>query len=220
MMDRQRRLRGDDGGAMVEFALMLPVLVLMVLGIMDYGFALRESNRIERTVATAARTAGSLANYKYTDYEVLKTVDSATAGISGLDVQKVIVYKTDVDGGPPSAACMAAGSGVAGECNVYGPAQIDEDNAEVGFPGRAFGLPTSCGSGWDANWCPMSAPPPAAQSRERRRSEVSPPDYVGVYIEADYQGVTELLPTGIKLERWAVFAVEPCFKGDKNCDGF
>jgi hypothetical protein len=217
-MDDQRRLHGDDGGAMVEFALLLPVLVLMVLGIMDYGFALRESNRVERTVAAAARTAGSLANYKYTDFEVLKTVDSATAGVAGLEVQKVVVYKTDVDGGPPPAACLTASQ--SGVCNLYGPSQIAEDNAEVGFPGRAFGLPTSCTGGWDANWCPMSAPPPAAQSRERRRNEVSPPDYVGVYIEADYEGVTDLLPTGITLERWAVFAIEPCFKGDKNCEGF
>jgi hypothetical protein len=223
-MSRPPRLRGDDGGAMVEFALVLPVLVVLVLGIMDYGFALRESNRLERAVSSAARTGASLANYKYTDFEILKSVDSATAGIDGLDVQKVVVYKTTVAGGPPPANCLTGGAetagGVTNSCNVYTPNKIEQDNANVGFPGRAFGMPTSCGSGWDSRWCPMSPPPPAAQSRERRRNELSPPDYIGVYIEADYQGITDLLPTGITMEKHAVFAIEPCFKGDPNCEGF
>lgn len=217
--------RGDDGGAMVELALVLPVLLVLVLGIMDYGFALRESNRLERAAAAAARTGASLANFKYTDYEVLKSVDSATSGVDGLDVQKVIVYKTDVDGGPPPSQCKGgsaeASGGVSGVCNVYSTDKIQEDNANVGFPGRAFGLPTSCSSGsWDRFWCPMSPPPPAAQSRERRRNQLSPPDYLGVYIEARYDGVTRMLPTGLTMEKYAVFAVEPCFKGDPNCEGF
>jgi hypothetical protein len=201
---------------MVELALVMPVLLVLVLGIMDYGFALREANRLERAVSSAARTGATLANYKYTDYEILKSVDAATSGIDGLVVEKVVVYKTDVNGGPPSAACI----GGSGECNVYTAAQLAEDNAEVGFGGRAFGQPTSCAGDWDANWCPMSANPPAPQSRERRRNEVAPPDYIGVYIEADYEGITNLLPTGVAMQKYAVFAIEPCHTGDANCAGF
>lgn len=221
-MPRTGRLRGDDGGAMVEFALVLPVLAVLVLGIMEYGLALRESNRLERAASAAARTGASLANHKYTDFEILKSIDASTAGVEGLEVEKVIVYKTTVAGGPPPANCRSLSSGgVAGVCNVYNADQVAQDNANVGFPGRAFGRPTSCSSSsWDRFWCPMSPPPPASQSRERRRNQLAPPDYIGVYIEAGYGGITSLLPTKLTIEKQAVFAIEPCFKGDPNCDGF
>ncbi len=202
---------------MVEFALVAPIFVVLVLGVMDFGFAMRETNRLERTTSAAARTGASLANYKYTDYEVLKVVDAATAGIEGLELQQVVVYKTTSSDGPPPDTCTG-GTGVDDLCNVYTAEMVAEDDFEVGFPDRGDAAPTACDAGsWDAGWCPMSSPPPAAQSRERR---IPSRDFLGVYIEARYSGVTQMLPTGVTFEKYAVFAIEPCHKGDINCEGY
>ena len=37
MTTRVRRLRSDDGQSMVEFALLLPILLVVALGIMQFG---------------------------------------------------------------------------------------------------------------------------------------------------------------------------------------
>lgn len=217
----RRRAAGDRGAAVVEFALAVPVLVVLVLGIMEYGLAFREDNRLERTTSAAARTGGTLANYKYSDFEILKTIDAATANLDNVELIKVIVYKTTSLTGAVPASCLAispsasSASGVPNLCNVYSRQQVENDNRESGFPGRAIGSPTSCTGGWDTNWCPMSPSPPAAQSRERRRPT---PDYLGVYVEAQYSGVTDLVPATLTMTQQAVFAIEPCFKGDVNCD--
>lgn len=49
--------RGEDGAAAVEFALLLPLLVLLLFGIIEFGFAF--STRIQAT--NAAREAARLA---------------------------------------------------------------------------------------------------------------------------------------------------------------
>lgn len=45
------RLRGDDGVAAVEFGLVLPLLALILLGILDYGYAFM----VKMTLTNAAR---------------------------------------------------------------------------------------------------------------------------------------------------------------------
>ena len=51
-MDRGRRLGGEEGAVIVEFALMAPLLVVLMLGIVEYGSILRN----ETTIAGAVRT--------------------------------------------------------------------------------------------------------------------------------------------------------------------
>jgi Flp pilus assembly protein TadG len=48
-----RRARREDGAAAVEFGLILPVLVLILLGILDYGYAFM----VKLTLTNAAREA-------------------------------------------------------------------------------------------------------------------------------------------------------------------
>lgn len=203
-----RRGRGDDGAVLVEFALIAPVLVLLAVGVMEFGFAWREVNRIERVVASASRVGASQANDKYADFDILRTIDAALAG-AHVDVTKVIVYEADGPGDTPPASCTALSTGgVGGVCNVYNATQVGTANPSVGFPNRLFTDPTGCGSGWDASWCPIT-------DRERRRPLN---DYVGVWIQTTYEGITGLVPTTLTIERSSVFAIEPCFEGDVNCD--
>ena len=70
-----RRGRGQEGAAAVEFALILPVLIFLILGGMDLGHmyyidhlitsASREGARYgsKYTGATAAPTSGAISNY-------------------------------------------------------------------------------------------------------------------------------------------------------------
>lgn len=54
---RARRCRSDDGAAAVEFALVLPLLVLILFGIIDYGLYFNASLQSRWGVHDAARAA-------------------------------------------------------------------------------------------------------------------------------------------------------------------
>lgn len=51
-----RRLRGERGAAVVEFALVVPVLILLVLGIVEYGKAMNAQATLSSAAREAART--------------------------------------------------------------------------------------------------------------------------------------------------------------------
>jgi hypothetical protein len=138
---------------------------------------------------------------------MLRTVDAAL-GAGHIDVTKVVLYEATGLGDTVPAGCLALSTGgVSDVCNVYNASQIGTSNPNTGFPGRLFTDPANCSGAWDVNYCPIT-------DRERTRPLN---DYIGVYIEATYEGVTGLIPGTITLSRDAVFAIEPCFEGDPNC---
>ncbi len=54
---RRKSIRRDDGQAMVEFALVLPVLLVLVLGIIQFGIVLHDYLAITDAVRVGAREA-------------------------------------------------------------------------------------------------------------------------------------------------------------------
>jgi Flp pilus assembly pilin Flp len=98
------RLRGrDDGAAAVEFALVLPILVLILFGIIDYGLFFSNSISAQSGVQTAARQA-IVGNFDTsctapTDAgspspevgELMCMVKKQTSAITGTDFVKVIL---------------------------------------------------------------------------------------------------------------------------------
>ncbi|MCW5722379.1 MAG: pilus assembly protein [Devosia sp.] len=51
------RMRGDSGGAAIEFALLTPVFLLMVMGVLAYGIYFGAANSLQQLAADAARIA-------------------------------------------------------------------------------------------------------------------------------------------------------------------
>jgi Flp pilus assembly protein TadG len=59
-----RRARGDDGAALVEFAIVVPIFFLLVFGIMEFGWAFYQSLDVRHGAREGARLAS--VNYKTT----------------------------------------------------------------------------------------------------------------------------------------------------------
>lgn len=98
----------DRGASAVEFALVLPILLLLVLGIIEFGRAYH----VQTTLSNAARDG----------VRVMALQDSATAAISSakssaspLDLSTAEIVVT------PTAGCSAAvtGSGIASVTITY-----------------------------------------------------------------------------------------------------
>lgn len=194
------RARGGHrsrGVAVVEFAIVAPFLVLLVLGIFEFGNAWRQVSGLERAAQQGARTVTAQANARYADYEALRAIDSATSGLAGLTVDHVVIFRT-TDGSMPAACALGS---VAGTCNRYTGTQL-RTASPIGFPPG-----TTCAGGWDAAWCPTT--------RDREGVDRM---LIGVEITATYEPVTGLLPgPTVTVRRTAVYQIEPCAQGQSDC---
>jgi Flp pilus assembly protein TadG len=92
-MNQERQSRRIHGSAMIEFALLLPLLLTLVFGAVDFGRALQFNN----IVSTISREGGSLAaRTTSSDQDIITAVTLAAAP---LDMSaNGIVYITEVMG--------------------------------------------------------------------------------------------------------------------------
>jgi Flp pilus assembly protein TadG len=58
----RRRLRREDGASLVEFALILPILALLLFGLIDFGFIYNDYLQVRQGVRDGARQ-GAVANF-------------------------------------------------------------------------------------------------------------------------------------------------------------
>jgi hypothetical protein len=212
---RRRREAGERGVALIEAAIVLPLVVLIFLGLVEFGFAWRDVNRIERALQAGGRVASGIGRGRYADFEAIRAIDSALEGITGATLERIIVFEASGTDGRVPAACasmaihpatmVAHGSAAAGaRCNVYSRAQAGTQSP-VGFPGTS----TSCSSGsWDSFFCPPT----------NRTDTGLALTYVGVYIRAEYEPFTSVIdgPT-LSIERTTVYRVEPCVPAVQTC---
>src|SRR3954467_330941 len=114
-----RLRRGPQrGAALVEAAIVLPVLVTITLGVIEIGFIFKDSLTLSSAVRAGARIGAVDGNNSLSDYDILSAVKSGTGAIPSSAIQAVVVYKFDstVSGGMPTAC--ASGS-VTAKCNYY-----------------------------------------------------------------------------------------------------
>ena len=84
-----RRCRGERGAELVEFALVVPLLVLLVLGTIDSGFVLNDKIKIRQSVREAARLAAVNA-YGHGGSCLLTGPVVANSTASGLETKRLM----------------------------------------------------------------------------------------------------------------------------------
>ena len=82
---RRGRTRDERGAAVVEFALIAPLLLLLVFGIIDFGWMLMKANLVNNATRDAARVA-SLSGHATTDIDAAVDAELDSAGIDADDV--------------------------------------------------------------------------------------------------------------------------------------
>jgi Flp pilus assembly pilin Flp len=189
---RERR-REERGAALVEFALVLPLLALLAFGTIEFGLAWRDSLTVSNTLRSGARVGSNEGDERLADFNILQQVEAAISDVDNTRIERIVVYRsTDVDGEPPQE-CID-GNPQSGICNVYTPAQMA--NLTV----ADFDSPTCTGDP-DSHWCPTV--------REDR--QVIGADYLGVWVRVHRDWVTGLFPpsAGLTMTDHAVMRLEP-----------
>lgn len=205
MTSRRSKHRSDRGVALIEAAIVLPFLVLLVVGMIEAGFAFRDGNTLARATQQAARSSARLATNPVADYEALRALNTGLSSVTASSIERVIIYDAGDTGDRPPTSCLSlprpdntatVGLGGGVRCNVYSRTQVRSDQPAM------FG----CSGGWDSNFCPAS-----------RTRTGDTPTKVGVWVELSYDKVTSVLPGSMSLTRASVYQLEPCIAGDSTC---
>jgi len=207
------RCTGDDGSVVAEMALVAPLLVMLMLGVFEFGTAWRNKTILTSSLRSAARIESQGTLNASIDQIALGALYAGNSKLTRMTLVKVIIYESSTATGSPAANCLAiaaTGTGTKGvknaggtdSCNVYSPTQV----ATAASNGGTFGSCSSTAS-WDNNWCSGAA----AVTGTRNNSFTSGgPDYVGIYAEYTYDTVTGLLPANnLTISDKAVYRIEP-----------
>jgi len=92
---------GQRGAVAVEMAIVVPVLVLLGFGMLEFGLAFKAKLDMSHAVNQATRNATVLGTDDYADIEILKALE---AGLNG-DLAVVVhvdIFDADTDGSPVS----------------------------------------------------------------------------------------------------------------------
>jgi Flp pilus assembly protein TadG len=106
----RRRVRSERGAELIEFAMTLPLLLLLVLGIIEFGFLFQEYEVVTNASREGARIAALMPSAGYSTDDVKARVsDYLTA--SGLEIAQATPAPTVVAAQLPIGAtgkCMPA----------------------------------------------------------------------------------------------------------------
>jgi hypothetical protein len=92
---------GDEGGAaLVEFALVLPLLLLLLFGIIEWSFVFRDSLAVASATRTGARTASAMPRSATFADSTARAVATAVDSLPEDAVQELWVYKAGTNGMP------------------------------------------------------------------------------------------------------------------------
>lgn len=91
-------MKTEKGQSLVEFALVLPVLLLILFGIVDFGRILH----VYLTLDHAGREAARVASIGEQSDTKIKDVAEAQGGSIQLDRDKVLIVPSETDGGRTS----------------------------------------------------------------------------------------------------------------------
>ncbi len=115
MRFRQRTGRSERGAAMVEMALIMPILLMLVFGIIEFGLAFQSRLTIGNATQSAARVGSAIGTGDRADIEILSALEQGLFQLpnNGKDIIKEVwIYKAAADGSPASSCSGAS-------CNVY-----------------------------------------------------------------------------------------------------
>lgn len=165
--------RSQDGSALVEATFVVPLFVLLVMAILEFGLAFHDKLTVGNIAQTGVRAASTQGNDLLADYNFVRALDRGAAAMDRDQIQYVVLYKAT---GPDSQVPSSCQRGVPqyGLCNVYRPQDFDAKKKD-------FGCKTN---DLDKYWCPTS------RKVATTVATGGPPDYLGVYVRTIHDNMT------------------------------
>jgi Flp pilus assembly protein TadG len=159
------RRRGDErGAALVEAAIIIPLVVLLTFGAIEYGFAFNEQGTIHNASRNAARAASTQPDASAAAFEASATnaLDPALQNLANGRPLEAWIYKAVES--PPGSGMFVRPSSCTTDCRRY-----------ADWDGATFA--TAAGDTWDDS---------------ERAACAGATDRVGVYVRVQHDFLTGL----------------------------
>jgi Flp pilus assembly protein TadG len=201
-LDRRRRGARERGAVLVEAALLTPIVLLLVFGTMEMGYAFYGKLTVSHMSVAGARAASGGANDVLSDYNMLQAVEDSATGYSASDISLIVVYRAAAPDDRVPSACLTASvansSSVRG-CNTYTGASLALASTQFGCVG-----PPGPTTKIDNYWCPTTR-----KTALLADAGHGPPDYVGVYVKAVHHNLFGLFGQSFTFTSDTVIKIEP-----------
>jgi TadE-like protein len=215
--------RSERGVAIVEAAFVIPIFLLLVFGLIEGGLYMNDYLGVSHSVRAGARASSAMGSVGNADLYTVVNVSRESAAIRDDQIDYIVVYKATGFGSAPSATCQA-GTPVAGECNVFAPAdirkavaQLEEESAQAEAEEQGitrtldqskiwYGCLTSgpnAGQSPDRHWCPST------RADAQTANGGLGPDYVGIYVRAHHEWTAKVFGDETTLTDQSVIQIEP-----------
>jgi hypothetical protein len=178
---RPRPRSGDRGAVLVEAVLLMPVLILVVFGIIEWSSAYHDSS----VTADAARAGGRIASVESLDpnyaTDAAASVGEVLQSLPSNEPQQMWVYKANASGYPGNETSFAS---CTTNCikYVWQPAS------------KTFDTAAPQGSGW-----------PAASQQVC----TEPFDSVGIWVQVQHDFITNMFGASVMESDHSVYRLEP-----------
>lgn len=188
------RLRGDDGSVLAEAALLTPLFIVLLFGVLEFGGAFRDYLTLGNTSLAGTRQAAIQGNAATADWNIVQAVKGASNAMPLSQINMVVVYKAAGPTTPVPAACLTASQ--LNSCNRYTQTELQLTT----MPGTW----ANC-TGPDQYYCPTTRNVLAPNAATNPNG----PDYVGVYVQITHPWITGLFGSKIIMSDTSVTRLEP-----------
>jgi Flp pilus assembly protein TadG len=189
---RRKRVLGDRGASAVEAAIVTPVIMVLLFGIIELGFVFKDYLAVAGAVRAGVRTAS--ANPRTATFaQVAANKVAQTGGAMNFsDVKELWVYKVAPTGNKPciSTTLPCVGRSDFGDCAVCVKFRWDSGT-------NAF-VPITNGDTW-----------PSTSQNACSLSIGGPLDRIGVYLSLKHDPITGLVLQTIYISEASILSLEP-----------
>jgi Flp pilus assembly protein TadG len=95
-----RARRGERGSTIVEAAIILPVLILLTFGAIEFGIGFRDSAAVASSTRSGARIASALTAQPSFEANAKLSVSDSLKDLLHATPQVLVIYKDDANGNP------------------------------------------------------------------------------------------------------------------------
>lgn len=180
------RGRDERGAALVEAAIVFPLLMLLLFGIIEYGLVFKNGSTYSASTRSGARSGAASSRMPGFHDTVARAVESTIADASGSSPRTLYVYRADPSTGNPWGG------------QTY---ETCVDCFEYGWDGSR-----PAGQRWVLDG---TAHNPWTYDEQRACGNAST-DVIGVRVEGSHAFITRMFPPGrVELRERSVMRLEP-----------
>ncbi len=195
----KRRVRGSAAGqAMTEFALVVPIFISLLFGLLELGMFLKGQAAYQEAAQQAVRVEAAAGNAYNADAQALAQLKTMLVGQDLSRIKLVQIYKANGTGGFAVPISTTAPFDNAHTDYIYSPG-AGAFVCKIANPNNApQGQGPPCAN--ESYWDPVG--------RNTTVGSSIPLDHIGIAITYDYKGVTGVLPV-MHLSQIAATTIEP-----------